>query len=133
MVSAAAAAYALSLGLVAKAVSTVVDTAVVDFNPWRDASGGFAPDDPANGEVVYAVATTTVAMDRLEAAYHASRAGGETELRGHAELGLALGYTPADVAAYLLRARTRARAKDPRPLPKPTKTPPTTRSERRAY
>jgi hypothetical protein len=114
MVSAAAAGYALELGLVVRAVSTAVDNAVVDFHPWPDAPGPLAPDEPANSEVVYAVAATTEAMDRLEAAYHASQAGAEAGLRGHAELGLALGYTPADVAAYLLRARTLARSEDPR-------------------
>ena len=40
-------------------------------------------------------------MNRLEAAYHASQADGEAGLQGHAELGLALGYTEADLAAYV--------------------------------
>jgi hypothetical protein len=103
-ISADAAAYALDLGLVVKAVETVAGEAMVDLVPWPEATGEFAPDHPGNGEsVLYAAAVTPVAMDRLEAAYSASMQAGPEGLRGGVELGLALGYSIVDVAAWLLK------------------------------
>ncbi len=109
-VSAGAAAYALDLGLVVKAVETVASGAVDGFDPWPEATGGFAPDHPGNGRcVLYAAAATPEAMDRLEAAYCASMQAGPGGLRGGVELGLALGYSVVDVAAWLVNAGLLAR------------------------
>ena len=111
-VSAAAAAHAVDLGLVVKAVETVDGGAVFDFVPWLEATGEFAPNHPGNGErVLYAAAVTPEAKDRLEAAYSASMRAGPEGLRGGVELGFALGYSAADVAAWLVRARLLAECK----------------------
>jgi len=72
-VSAGAAAYALHLGLVVRAVESVASGAVVDFDPWPESTGEFAPSHPGSDEcVLYSAAATNEAMDRLEVAYRAS-------------------------------------------------------------
>jgi hypothetical protein len=109
-VSAAAAEYALDLGLVVRAVESCASGRIVDLDPWPEATGEFAPDHPRNEEcVLYAAAVTPEAMDRLEAAYRASIQSGVEALRGGVELGFALGYSAADVAAWLLNTRRLAR------------------------
>jgi mutator family transposase len=109
-VSPAAATYALHLGLVVRAVESVASGAAVDFDPWPEATGDLDPHEPSSQEhLLYAVGRTVTAIDALEAAYHASTRPGDKGLRGHVELGLALGYSTADVAAYILNARQLAR------------------------
>ena len=55
----------------------------------------------------HAAATTTEAMDGLEVAYRTSIQSGDERLLSGVELGLALGYSHADVAAWLINARRR--------------------------
>jgi hypothetical protein len=110
-VSAGAAAYALELGLVIKAVESVASGAIVDIDPWPEATGEFAPDQAGNDEcMLYSAAAIPEAMDRLETAYRASIQPGPDALRGGVEIGLALGYSQADVAAWLIKRQAIALA-----------------------
>jgi hypothetical protein len=105
-VSAGAAAYALDLGLVVKGVETVASGRIVDFVPWPEATGEFAPDHPGNDEcVLYAAAATPEAMDSLEAAYRMSLCDGDEGQAGGVELCFSLGYSVPDIAAWLLNVR----------------------------
>jgi hypothetical protein len=112
-VGVAGACRAKELGLVVKALGgSTPDGEWSAFTEWPDAEGPFSPDvaQPPGFALDYALAENTEAMAELERAYLLQGVVAIGDEASEARLGLALGYSDADVAAFLVRRRRRREA-----------------------